>query len=153
MDTRSSAVTPGAVMVALGGLAVVLGGLVAAVTGPFDWAKGSWVAAYLVLVVGVAQYVMGWMRPAGPRPDRSGWAQVAGWNLGSLLVIGGTLATAPALVTLGSALLAVALALALLTDLRAPERPRTWVSWAYGAMLVILLVSIPVGVLLSHLRS
>lgn len=151
--TRPPTAAPGQVMIALGWVAIVLGGLVAAVTGPLDWAKGSWAAAYLVLVVGVAQYVMGRMRPAGPRPDRQGWAQVAGWDLGSLLVIGGTLAATPALVTVGSALLAVALALALLADLRAPERARTWVTWGYGAMLIVLLVSIPVGTVLSHLRS
>lgn len=140
-------------MTVLGGIAIVLGGLVAAVTGPLDWGKGSWVAAFLVLVVGVAQYAMGRMRPADPRPDRSGWAQLAGWDIGSLLVIAGTLVATPVLVTVGSALLAVALALALLADLRAPERARTWVTWGYGAMLIVLLVSIPVGAILSHLRS
>lgn len=140
-------------MVAVGCVAVVLGGLVAAVTGPLGWAKGSWAAAYLVLVVGVTQYVMGRMRPAGRRPDRGGWGQLAGWNLGSLLVIGGTLVATPVLVTLGSVLLAVALVLALWADLRAPEDARTWVTWGYGAMLVVLLVSIPVGTILSYLRS
>lgn len=153
MGTRSTVVAPGPVMVALGGVAVVLGGLTAAVTGPFDWAKGSWVAAYLVLVVGVAQYVMGRMRPAGRRPDRSGWAQVVGWNLGSLLVVGGTLVATPVLVTVGSALLVVGLGHALLADLRAPERARPWVTWGYAAMLIVLLVSIPVGTILSHLRN
>ncbi|WEV78592.1 hypothetical protein O9K63_02000 [Janibacter cremeus] len=154
MDTaRSSVVAPGPVMIALGCVAVVLGGLVAAFTGPLDWAKGSWAAAYLVLVVGAAQYVMGRMRPAGRRPDRTGWAQLAGWDLGSLLVIGGTLVATPVLVDLGSALLVAALALALLADLRAPERAGAWGTWAYRAMLLVLLASIPVGIVLSHLRN
>lgn len=144
---------PGPVMTALGCVAVVLGGLVAAVTGPLDWAKGSWAAAYLVLVVGVAQYVMGRMRPAGRRPDRGGWGQLAGWNLGSLLVIGGTLAATPLLVALGSVLLVVALVLALWADLRVPGRAPAWWTWAYRALLLVLLVSIPVGIVLSHLRS
>ena len=105
--------TPARTLVALGALGVVLGGLVAAVTGPMDWAKGSWAAAYLVLVVGVAQYVMGRLRAVDATSDRVGWVQVAGWNLGSLLVIGGTLVTTPLLVDLGSVLLVVALVLAL----------------------------------------
>ncbi|NYF97085.1 hypothetical protein [Janibacter cremeus] len=148
--TGSTAVTPGPVMVALGGVAVVLGGLVAAVTGPAGWAKGSWAAAYLVLVVGVAQYVMGRMRPGDARPDRAGWAQLAGWNLGSFLVVGGTLAATPLLVDLGSVLLVVALVLALLAAL--PGRSGL-VGHAYLAMLLVLAVSIPVGIVLSHLRN
>lgn len=137
-------------MLALGGVGVVAGGLVAAVTSPLDWTKGSWAAAYLVLVVGVAQYVMGRMRPAGPRPDRVGWGQLAGWNLGSALVIGGTLAATPLLVDLGSVLLVVALVLALLAA--APGRSGL-VGHAYRAMLLVLAVSIPVGIVLSHLRN
>ena len=154
MATNRSGVVaaPGPVMVAVGWVAVVLGGLVAAVTGPFDWTKGSWAAAYLVLVVGAAQYAMGRRHPAGPPPDRPGWVQLAGWNLGSLLVIGGTLVATPLLVDLGSVLLVVALALALRGDLQGPE-PAAWVTWAYRAMLLVLLMSIPIGIVLSHLRS
>ena len=139
--------TPARTLVALGALGVVLGGLVAAVTGPMDWAKGSWAAAYLVLVVGVAQYVMGRLRAVDATSDRVGWVQVAGWNLGSLLVIGGTLVTTPLLVDLGSVLLVVALVLALRARVPAAA------ALAYRAMLLVLAVSIPVGIVLSHLRS
>lgn len=136
-------------MTAVGGAAVVLGGLVAAATGPMGWTKGSWTAAYLVLVMGVAQYVMGLMHPKDRRPDRAGWAQLAGWNLGSLLVIGGTLVATPLLVDLGSVLLVVALVL----GLRAAWPGRSGlVGHAYRAMLLVLALSIPVGILLSHLR-
>ena len=52
-----------------GAASIVLGGLVAAVTGPLELEHGSWAAAYLVLVSGVAQWVMGearsW-RPGSP---------------------------------------------------------------------------------------
>ncbi|WP_338751511.1 hypothetical protein [Janibacter alittae] len=146
----STVVAPGPAMVGLGGVAVVLGGLVAAVTGPLGWAKGSWAAAYLVLVLGVAQYSMGRLRPAGPRPARPGWVQLGAWNLGSLMVLGGTLASTPLLVDLGSVLLVVALGLALLTPVPAGRAP---VALLYRALLLVLAVSIPVGVVLSHLRT
>lgn len=149
-DPTRSRVAPGPALVGLGAVCVVLGGLVAAVTGPMGWAKGAWAAAYLVLVMGVAQYAMGRMRAAGPGGDRAGWVQLAGWNLGSLLVIAGTLATTPLLVDLGSVLLVVALVLALRARVGgAPPAAML----AYRALLLVLAVSIPVGIVLSHLRS
>ena len=45
--------------VAAGSSCVVVGGLVAAATGPTGFEDGSWVAAYLVLVGGVAQIALG----------------------------------------------------------------------------------------------
>ncbi|WP_068266132.1 hypothetical protein [Janibacter limosus] len=142
--------TPARALTALGALGVVLGGLVAAVTGPMDWTKGSWAAAYLVLVVGVAQYVMGRLRAVDATDDRAGWMQLAGWNLGSTLVISGTLVTTPLLVDIGSLLLVVALVLALRA--RARGVPPAAVM-AYRGMLLVLAVSIPIGMVLSHLRS
>lgn len=149
---------PAAALTLLGASTVVAGGLVAAVTGPFDWTKGSWAAAYLVLVVGVAQYVMGGMRARhtghGQAPAL-GWVQVGTWNLGSALVIGATLAGRPLLVDAGSVLLVVALVIALhatRTGPSAPTGPPTLIAWGYRAMLLVLAVSIPVGMLLSHLR-
>ncbi len=140
-------------MVALGVLGVVGGGLVAAATGPMGWTKGSWAAAYLVLVVGVAQYVMGRMREGLPAPDGAGWLQLAAWDLGSLGVVVGTLVGVTAVVDVGSLVLVVALALALQGDLRAEgARPRA-VVLGYRLMLLGLLVSIPIGMLLSHLRN
>ncbi len=66
-------------MVVLGALFIVLGGLVAAVTGPLDLVQGSWLAAYLVLVCGVAQFAIGTMQAAqnrgsDPMPRPRGWA-------------------------------------------------------------------------------
>ena len=53
---RWSSIVP---MLAAGGVSIVAGGVVAAVTGPTDWDHGSWVAAFLVLVAGVAQLGVG----------------------------------------------------------------------------------------------
>lgn len=93
---------------------------------------------------------MGRLRAVDATSDRVGWVQVAGWNLGSLLVIGGTLVTTPLLVDLGSVLLVVALVLALRARV---ARVPAAAALAYRAMLLVLAVSIPVGIVLSHLRS
>jgi hypothetical protein len=154
-----SRLNPETVLTVTGVCSVVLGGLIAAVTGPLDLTRGSWVAAYLVLVGGVAQCAMGrarTRRPDPPQPRRWGWAQIACWNVGSAAVIGGTLAGEPLVVDLGSALLVVALVVALhaarpsagpAAGPRSPLPDR-----AYRALLLVLAISIPIGIVLSHLR-
>ena len=154
-------------MVATGAGAVVLGGLVAAVTGPLDLAHGSWAAAFLVLVCGVAQVAMGESRKRQPpvrrRPPRSGsasgwtsgWTQWGCWNSGGVAIIVGTLVGRPWLVDLGSVLLFVALALALdatrTGGRRAGGDSRLWFV-TYRVVLLVLAVSIPIGIALSHIR-
>lgn len=147
-----------AVLTAVGGGCVVLGGLVAAVTDPLGLAHGSWLAAYLVLVCGVAQCAMGRARRTGPTVPASrrwAWAQVAAWNLGNAAVIAATLLGRPWLVDLGSAPLVVALLIALFA---APTRGSVtgplalFGTWVYRALLLVLAISIPVGILLSSLR-
>lgn len=154
---------PAAALTAIGICCVVLGGLVAAVTEPLDLAHGSWVAAYLVLVAGVAQCAMGQARArhTGLKPSLLwGWAQVGAWNLGNALVIGGTLASEPPVVDFGSVVLVAALAIALRVTrpvTAVAARPAagwvsSWVEWVYWVLLLVLAVSIPVGIVLSHLR-
>ena len=162
-------------MVATGAGAVVLGGLVAALTGPLDLAHGSWAAAFLVLVCGVAQVAMGESRKRQPpvrrRPPRSGsasgwisgwisgwtsgWTQWGCWNSGGVAIIVGTLVARPWLVDLGSVLLFVALALALdatrTGERRAGGDSRLWFV-TYRVVLLVLAVSIPIGIALSHIR-
>lgn len=151
------------VLTGIGGCCVVVGGLVAAVTGPLDLTHGSWLAAYLVLVGGVAQYAMGHARRLSDvvrSHRRPIWAQIGGWNLGNALVITGTLASEPLAVDVGSVLLVAALAIALhaarpttgpATRPAADRMPRP-AAWAYRALLLVLLVSIPAGAAISHLR-
>lgn len=154
---------PASVLTAIGICCVVLGGLVAAVTGPFGLAHGSWTAAYLVLVSGLTQCAMGQARTRhlGLTQSRSwGWVQVGAWNLGGALVIGGTLASEPLEVDLGSVLLVAALAIALhatrpataVAARPAAGRVSPWGNWAYRILLLVLAVSIPVGIVLSNLR-
>ena len=157
-----------------GALAVIIGGLIAALTAPLALTRGSWAAAYLVLVVGVAQVAMGMARQqwtaADSRRHGDGWWQLACWNIGSIGVIAGTLLGATAIVALGSALLVAALVLAFLATLaaigdsdtrpsdtrhsarrRGARRHRALLI-GYRALLVVLTVSIPVGVILSWIR-
>lgn len=137
----------------LGVAAVVLGGLVAAVTTPAGWAHGAWAAAYLVLVTGVAQIglFVGQAALATTPPSRAlVTTEVVGWNLGSAAVILGTLASTPAVVTAGGVLLVVCLGL-LVYGVRGRRAGR--LLWLFRLLVLLLLVSIPVGLVLSWLRS
>jgi TRAP-type C4-dicarboxylate transport system permease small subunit len=147
------------VLTVVGSCCVVLGGLVAAITGPFELAHGSWLAAYLVLVGGVTQYAMGRARvwwPDAMQPRSWGWTQVGSWNAGNALVIGGTLGGEPVVVDLGSVLLIAAVGIALHAArpaARAGASPTSpLVGLAYRTLMLVLAVSIPVGMVLSHLR-
>jgi hypothetical protein len=145
--------SPGLVLLGIAIACVVAGGLVAAVTGPLDLAHGSWLAAYLVLVGGVGQGAMGAARLVAPGPPHArtrGRAQILAWNLGNALVVTGTLTTAPLVVDAGGLACVVALTLALLHSRRLRS---TLTSWAYRAVLAVLLVSVPVGLVLAHLRA
>ena len=146
---RRGAVPP----VVLGVVSVIVGGLVAAVTTPAGWQHGAWAAAYLVLVTGVAQIGLGVgqaVLAATPPSSALVALQVSGWNLGSAAVILGTLAGAPALVSVGGVLLVACLGL-LMYGVRGGQTGR--LLWLYRLLVLVLLVSIPVGLLLSWLRS
>lgn len=101
----------------LGIAAIIAGGLVAAAVAHAPIQKLVWMSAYLVLVVGVAQIVLGagqaWL---SERPPLLGW--VAGewvvFNLGNAGVIAGTLAGSFGWVAAGTVLFALGIALFLL---------------------------------------
>ena len=140
---------------ALGATSVVAGGLVAVVTGPLQLAHGSWAAAYLVLINGVAQVALGNAQAAlAPRaPSRHVLAtQLAAWNVGGAAVIGGTLVRVPLIVDVGGLLLVIALALMIRT-VRGRIAAPSWALWTYRLLLVIVLVSIPIGLVLAHIRA
>ena len=122
-------------------------------TGPTGWDRGSWVAAFLVLVAGVAQIVLGAgqvmlaSRPPTGVFIATWWAS---WNGGCVAVIAGTLLASPVTVSFGSALLAVGLAMSTL----AARGPTRWplARLLYRAVLIVLLVSVPIGVALAWTR-
>jgi len=140
-----------------GAVCIVAGGLVAAVTGPLDLDHGSWVAAYLVLVGGVMQYVMGWSRDPSAPPSGRGWTAVIGWNVGNALVISGVLSDRTWLVDAGSVLLVLVLLIAVRDAVgqhgdRSAALAGTSVRTGYVALAVFVAASIPVGIVLAHLR-
>ena len=92
MPKRRSART----FVVVGSISVVGGGLVAAATGPTGFERGSWLAAYLVLVGGVAQVVLGagqsWLAEDVP-PHGSTRTEAWAWNVGVVAVVVSRVAT------------------------------------------------------------
>lgn len=137
----------------VGLIAIIAGGLVAAVTGPTGFADGSWVAAYLVLVAGVAQMGLGvgqaLLAAVIPSGRRRGW-QLIVYNVANIAVLGGTLIESVVLVITGGGMLFVTLAL-FLAAVRHP-RAHGWYLALYRIVVAILGVSIPVGIVLSALR-
>jgi hypothetical protein len=98
--------------VAVSGALIVAGGLVGAVNSAAPFAHGSWVAAYLVLVGGVAQLLLGVGCLGLPVPRLSArlrGAQLGLWNVGNAIVVGGVLLDAVGAVVVGSVMLEGAL--------------------------------------------
>lgn len=142
-------------LIASGIAGVLGGGVAAAVTGPTDWERGSWVAAYLVLVVGAGQLALGACQAILARevpPTRLAWCEWLLFTLSSIGVITGTLVHRSWIVVVGTVILAVAL---VLFGVGAPldsARHRTAAN-VYRIVLLILVVSAPIGVILSIVRE
>lgn len=146
--------------VALGVATTVAGGLVAAVVAHEPTEKPVWASAYLVLVAGLGQVALALGRAvlASRPPDCGALARdFALFGLGNAGVVIGTLTDALWLVDVGGALLVVALGL-MVWGVRAragfSSRPGpAWLVgllWLYRLVVVVLLVSIPVGLVLAR---
>lgn len=134
---------------------VIAGGLVAAVTSPWVLEHGSWTAAFAVLVGGVLQATLGLAQHtlASPPPRRRILgAELTTWNSGCIAVIAGTWTTLPAIVDVGGVLLVGTLSLMIAAVGRGSVGPR-WAVWLFRAALAVTLVSIPIGLILAHLRD
>ncbi|MDQ0757112.1 hypothetical protein [Arthrobacter sp. B3I4] len=151
--TTGTARVPERIAYAAGVGFVVLGGLVAAVAGPLQFERGSWLAAYLVLVCGVAQCAISSQRRVlrtAPLRPATLWMLFGCWNIGNALVIAGSLATIPVITDAGGILLVAGLVLAG-AGTRQAQRPVAAV--LLRIFYVVLAVSIPVGLYLSYLRA
>lgn len=137
----------------IGFAGIVTGGLVAAIVATRPSEDGIWASAYLVLVVGVAQIALGlgqaWLAEASPS-RRVVIAELALFNLGNAAVIGGTLLDRTWLVDIGGVLLIAALAIYLWTTRRSRGGS---IMIAYRLLVVIVVVSIPVGLVLARLAD
>lgn len=134
-------------------LSVIVGGLIAAVSSPLGWPHGSWAAAYLVLVGGVAQsaLIAGRLTLAGDRSEERGsrlWPLCVLWNVATLLVIGGTLGESFVLVLAGSLGLLIVLVAFWPTGGTGGSSHRAW-RLIFRLFLVFLALSTVTGVLLA----
>ncbi|WP_134661733.1 MULTISPECIES: hypothetical protein [unclassified Amycolatopsis] len=152
MTPRTAAAAPFAV---LGLGCAIAGGLASAVIAPQPTPHGAWAVAYLVLVGEIAQLGLGigqaLLAPALPS-RRLVVAQVAAWNLGNAAVLCGTLSGVTPVVDVGGAVLVVGLAL-LVLGVRgsSPDGRARWVRHGFRALVVLLLISIPVGLVLARI--
>ncbi|HMX66564.1 MAG TPA: hypothetical protein PKX25_13405, partial [Microthrixaceae bacterium] len=145
--------------VVVGAVAVVAGGAVAAVTRPTGFELGPWLAAFLVLVGGVAQIALGagqaWV--ADRLPDTGTVrAELTIWNIGLAATMAGSLLPALLLTALGAVAVLIALALFLSAtrphhDAAAAVAPR-WARILYPLGIVVVLISTPIGLVLSWTR-
>lgn len=156
---RTAAMLP---FLLLGAAGIIAGGLCAAVSASAPSRLAAWAAAYLVLVVGVAQVALGLGQAhlAQRLPTRRVvLTEFVAFNLGNAAVLAGTALAMPMLVNLGGLLLAVSLVVFALRmrgvrDSAAwHSRPHRWLVLAYQAVLVVVLVSIPIGLVLAQLRA
>ena len=144
---------------ALSGAFVVAAAVVAVANAASPFARGWWLVAYLLLVGGVSQVLLGvgQFRLAAradvdPGPSALLWAQIALWNAGTLAVAAADMAAAPAGVAAGSVVLMAALCLFLASARRSRGRARGAAGWreaSYVALLVFLAASVVGGTFLA----
>lgn len=154
METSSTALRRIAPALVIALASTVAGGFVAAATAHAPTEHASWASAYLVLVGGVATLGLavgrGFLSPERLSADRLA-GELSAWVVGNALVVIGTLAGLTWLVDVGGALLVVTLALVAL-GVRG-GRGLGWLRAVFTALVVLLLVSIPVGLVLARVRA
>lgn len=129
---------------------VIAGGVLAAATAYVTTQKTAWATAFIVLVGGVAQaglgVAMGWL--AQRARLRTAWVAFAVFNLGSVGVLAGQLTAVIALTFAGGAVLVAALVVIVVaTRNGSPGHPI--LVWSFRALVILLAVSIPVGLILA----
>lgn len=140
--------------IVIGALGILCGGLLSAISAAAPTYLASWAVAYLVLVVGFAQLLLGiGQDQLAVRRPSAGLvaAEVLSFNLANLAVLVGSLTTAVVLTWTGAALMVVAMALFIWAARGSASRHR-WLLHLFRAMIVVLLVSAPIGIILAHSR-
>lgn len=128
------------------GAAAVAGGVLAAATAFAPSYLASWVTAYLVLVVGVAQGVLGVGRsfvPAEPPSAREVLGEVVGYGLANVAVVAGVVLERETVTFAGAVLLLLVLLRLLRLGWTSPRRG--WLRSVFLGMLLVLIASVPVG--------
>jgi hypothetical protein len=143
-----------------GASALATAAVIALVNATAPFAHGWWLVAYLALVGGVAQILLGpglialAVRGGADAPVlRRAHAELVLWNAGTVMVAVSDLAAAPGGVLAGSMLLVAALALFAgewrATAAAAPRRAPAWMR-TYAFLLGFLAVSVVVGTVLAY---
>jgi hypothetical protein len=137
--------------VVAGAVLILAGGFVAAIDGVTPSQHLSWASAYLVLVCGSAQIVLGGgqavINSTRSRPHLVPY-QFATFNLANTSVLVGTLSGLSVVLDAGSALFLVALGLFVWGTKGADSHHM--VTFFYRIALFVLGVSVPIGVLLAR---
>lgn len=144
---------PAQLLCLIGAIAVVAGGLLSAATAPHATYTSAWAVAYVVLVVGVIQMGLGvglTLLPGQPVSWRIILPIVVLLNVANAAVIGGTvlkdtISAGTLIVDVGGILLAIAAVLCALAVRRAKY---SWWLAAYYAIILIIVVSMPTGLVL-----
>lgn len=134
-------------------LAVVAGGLIAAAVAHDPTEHTVWMVAYLVLVVGVAQFALGAGQSvlAMDKPSAGLVAtECVVLNIGNAAVIAGTLSGRFPAVAVGGLLLIVALALFLYAVRKAHSH---YLLYAYRALLIFVGLSAIIGLTLAAIGA
>lgn len=133
-----------------GAVAIVAGGgLAAAIAAPSPTRHGVWAVAYLVLVLGVGQLVLGAGQALlAAEPLTSGATiTAAAFNVSGAAIVLGVVTDHIVVFNIGAALLFAVLAW-LLYGVRRTAR-RGWALVAYRGFIAALIVSIPIGMLIT----
>ena len=136
----------------LGGVAAVIAGglLAAAIAAPSPTRHGVWAAAYLVLVFGVGQIVLGagqTLLASSPPSRRTALTTAALFDVANLAILAGVVGDQMIVFDVGSMLLIVALLL-FLAGVRDSHRPG-WPLLSYRLFVGLLVVSIPIGMIVT----
>ena len=130
---------PARPFIVIGGAAIVGGGLVSAASALTPSYTASWAVAYLVLVVGVAQLILGLGQSSLATKRLTGGmivGEAVAFNLGNVGVLAGTVFGQPVVLYLGAALIVAAQALFLWAVLGGNPSRRV-LRWGYRALIVV----------------
>ncbi|MEO7124400.1 MAG: hypothetical protein ABI400_15065 [Lacisediminihabitans sp.] len=138
----------------LGGICIIAGGLISAVAAASPSYIASWAVAYIVLVAGVAQLILGIGQAQLASTQPPVWlivVEVIALNLANVAVLIGSLAELRNLSYIGAALLVIALVL-FVWAVRGHHSRSRLLLWAFRVIVVVLAVTAPIGLVIAHSR-
>lgn len=136
-------------------VSIVAAGFISAITAFSPSYMASWMVAYLVLVVGVAQLMLGFGQAylAEKAPSRSLLiAEIVLFNVANIATIAGTLMSMLVVVYFGAALMIVSLGL-FLWGVRMANRKHLWLLYGFRSIILILLISAPIGLVIATFKK